>query len=481
MSKNRKTPLLKQLRICLAASVFAAFVLLFLNPGKVFDEWLGWLPKLEFWPAVLAMDAALCVLLLILTAVFGRAYCSVLCPLGVMQDGIYRLGSLGKKTRRFRMKWTRPMNVLRYGVMTAFIVCSVAGLEAFAYVLEPYSLFGRMVTSLAGKSLTVALVTLALFVIIAVMAFRSGRTWCNTVCPVGALLSVVSRKSLFRPVIDEDKCVNCGLCGKGCRSGCIDTASHTVDMSRCTLCFDCLDNCNTGAISFKAAPVMRERKGGDNQPGGMSRRAFLSVGALAVGSAAAKAQEEVAHGGMAVLLDKKVPERSTPVVPPGALSLARYDKHCVGCQLCVSACPNHVLRPSTKLDSMFMQPVMGFEKGFCRPECTACSDVCPAGAIQSVTKEEKSSISIGHAVFIPENCVVVTDAVKCGNCARHCPAGAISMVKQDPDSAFGFDSSNPIPSVNPERCIGCGRCEYVCPSRPLSAIYVEGNEVHRKL
>jgi len=124
-----------------------------------------------------------------------------------------------------------------------------------------------------------------------------------------------------------------------------------------------------------------------------------------------------------------------------------------------------------------MQPEMSYEKGACRPECTRCSQLCPSGAIKPITREEKSSLQIGHAVWISKNCIVNTDKVSCGNCARHCPNGAIQMIKRDankPDSPL-------IPVVNTERCIGCGTCEYVCPARPFSAIYVEGHEVHRKI
>ena len=121
-----------------------------------------------------------------------------------------------------------------------------------------------------------------------------------------------------------------------------------------------------------------------------------------------------------------------------------------------------------------MQPEMSYERGYCRPECVRCSEVCPDGAIRLVTKADKSAIQIGHAVFHPENCIVNTDGVECGNCARHCPSGAIQMVP----SAAGNPASRKLPVVNEARCIGCGACENLCPARPFSAIHVEGHEVH---
>lgn len=122
-----------------------------------------------------------------------------------------------------------------------------------------------------------------------------------------------------------------------------------------------------------------------------------------------------------------------------------------------------------------MQPFSSYERGYCRPECTKCSEVCPTGAIKPITVADKSSIQIGHAVWIKRNCVVKTDQVECGNCARHCPTGAITMVPSDPNNP----DSLKFPAVDTERCIGCGACENLCPARPFSAIYVEGHERHR--
>lgn len=123
-----------------------------------------------------------------------------------------------------------------------------------------------------------------------------------------------------------------------------------------------------------------------------------------------------------------------------------------------------------------MQPEMSYERGYCRPECTKCSEVCPAGAITPITVAEKSSIRIGHAVWIRKNCVVITDGEQCTNCARHCPTGAIIMVA-DKEQGKGPK----IPAIDTEKCIGCGACENLCPARPFSAIYVEGNELHSEI
>jgi ferredoxin len=198
--------------------------------------------------------------------------------------------------------------------------------------------------------------------------------------------------------------------------------------------------------------------------------------AMVAGTAMAQKKEKLMDGGLAEIEDKVAPHRQTPLTPPGSLSFENFATHCTGCQLCVSECPNGVLRPSSDLMHL-MLPVMSYEHGHCRPECTRCSEVCPAGAIKPVDVEAKSSIQIGHAVWIKKNCVVLTDQVECGNCARHCPSGAIEMVPSDEND----EESPMIPAINEAACIGCGACEYVCPSRPFAAIYVEGHEVHRSI
>lgn len=469
MPKKTKTSILRIVRIAVAALVFCAFVLLLLNPGEIFDRPLGWLPKLQFWPAALAVNVGSLVLILVLTMIFGRVYCSMLCPLGILQDIIYRIRISGAKKNRFK-QYYKPAIRSRKAVLGLFMVIFILGHASVACLIEPYSIFGRMVNSITAKSLMLASVSLVTLAIIGLMVWKSGRLWCNSICPVGTILGIFSRNALVKPTIEDDKCVSCGLCAKGCRANCIDADTHKIDGSRCVMCFDCLDNCSSGAINLKyKLPLPQKKQAADVDS---SRRAFVTAGVLAAGSIAMKAQE--GHGALNPLKPRQAPQRTTPVVPAGASSLANFSKHCVACQLCVDACPNHILSPDTSL-SRLMQPKMDFEKGWCRPECNACSRVCPAGAIVTVSAEEKTAISIGHAVYNPDLCVVKTDGVDCGNCARHCPAGAISMVKSNE-----LDGRR-IPAVNPERCIGCGRCEYVCPSRPVSAIYVEGNLAHRSI
>ena len=497
--------MLRKIRIILASVFFIGVTLLFLDFTGAAHAWLGWMAKVQFLPAVLALNFGVVAILLVLTLLFGRVYCSVICPLGVMQDIISWIHGKTKKKNRFRFSYSPAINWLRYGVLALFIIALIAGLHSLVALVAPYSAYGRIASNLlapvyqlgnnffawiaeragsyafystevwirSGATFAVAAAT---FAVVAVLAWKHGRTWCNTICPVGSVLGLFSRFSVFAPVIDTEKCRNCGLCGKQCKSSCINMKKHEIDYSRCVACMDCIDTCKEGAIHY----ACRYGKKGSPSPAqgnvDKSKRAFLVSSAIATTAVAAKAQEMKVDGGLAEIERATKPERQTRLVPAGSLSLKNFADHCTACQLCVSVCPNQVLRPSTSLMTL-MQPEMSYERGYCRPECTKCSDVCPAGAIRPISVEEKSSTQIGHAVVCLDNCVVNTDEVSCGNCARHCPAGAISMVRKNPDDP----KSLRIPVVNEERCIGCGACENLCPARPFTAIHVEGHEVHKTI
>ena len=488
--------MLRKIRIIAAALCFTLITLLFLDFTGTIHAWFGWLAKIQFLPAVLALNVGVIVLLVALTLIFGRAYCSVICPLGVMQDIISWFAGRRKKNR---FSHSPAKSWLRYGVLAIFVVTLVAGFGAVALLVAPYSAFGRIAQNLfapiwkwgnnllafiaervdsyafysteivIGSWATFAIAAVTL-IILGILAWRNGRTYCNTICPVGTVLGALSRFSLLKPIIDTDKCINCGLCARKCKAACIDAKNHEIDYSRCVVCMDCLESCSKGAIKYTI-----RKSSSKPAPADTSRRNFL-VGAGLLAASAAKAQEMKLDGGYATIIDKEKPFKNRALTPPGSLSARNMAAHCTGCQLCVAVCPTQVLRPSADLTT-FMQPEMSYEKGYCRPECNKCSQVCPTGAINPITVEEKSSIQVGHAEWNRKNCIVLTDDVDCGNCERHCPTGAITMILSD----YRDLKSRKIPSINKHLCIGCGACENLCPSRPFSAIYVKGYKNHRTI
>lgn len=498
--------MLRKIRVATASVLFLLLSLLFLDFTGTIHGWFGWLAKIQLIPAVLAMNVVVLVALVLLTLLLGRVYCSVICPLGIVQDGISAVSGR-RKGKKNRFRYSPQKALLRYAVFGLFILCLVVGVSVVVSILDPYAAYGRMASGFfaplyrAGNNLLaliaeradsyafysteiwikggVAFGTAAItLLVVGVLAWKQGRTYCNTICPVGTLLGFLSRFSLFRMTFDKEKCTKCNACERGCKSSCIDVKSMTIDHSRCVACFNCVEKCRFGAIEYASVMARRKKRatGAVHEANGMSRRNALSLLGAIAASRTIEAQQLQVDGGLAEIEDKKRPDRKTSVVPPGAVSAQNLKARCSACQLCVSACPNEVLRPSNRL-STFLQPEMSFERGYCRPECVECSGVCPTGAIKPITVADKSAIAVGTAIWIKDNCVVNTDDVQCNSCEQHCPAGAISLV----DRAPGYGDSLKIPVIDKERCIGCGACEYLCPARPFSAIYVEGNTRHHSV
>lgn len=504
--------MLRRVRISLAAVFFTIITLLFLDLTGVIHTYFGWMAKVQFLPALLALNVGVILSLILLTLIFGRIYCSVICPLGVFQD-LIAWGSKKVKKSKKPYSYSKPKSWLRVIVLAIFVVAIILGINSLVSILAPYSSYGRIASSLFQpiyrlgnnllasiaehydsyafysvevwvKSITTLVVAIITLVVIFILAARGGRTYCNTICPVGTILGFFSKFSFMKIKIDESKCKKCQMCSYQCKSSCINIGDFSVDHSRCVVCGNCLESCKFDAINYEFSfsnfkkgfvnnsnPVSckREESNSDN----MGRRSFITAVA-ATTALSASAQAIKMDGGFAPIIDKKVPKRSNPITPAGSLSLKNLQEHCTSCQLCISVCPNQVLRPSSVL-SRWMMPEMSYERGYCRTECNKCSEVCPTGAIKPISIEDKSSTQLGHAIWIKENCVVITDDVDCGNCAMRCPSNAIQMVALDPNNP----KSRTIPAVDETKCIGCGACENLCPARPFSAIVVEGHQVHK--
>ena len=465
--KATKRTVPKVIRMVVAAAMLLSVTALLLDNSGTMLHGAAWIPKVQLLPALLAGNFVMAGAVILMCLLVGRIYCSVICTLGIAQDVFTWIGTTAKKMfhigSRHRFSYHKELRWLRYVVLLAFVVLMLTGMNGLALLIAPYSTYGRIIRGIVSGG-TIMWVAVVSATVIFVSALLGGRLWCNTICPVGTLLGTLSRHSVTGIGIDGEKCVSCRKCEHACKAMCIDIDKKRVDTSRCVDCFDCLDQCPTGAIAFGR----RHKSPKEVEPDG-SRRRFIATSAALSATMAMQAQEQKFDGGLAVLTAKSIPQRANPLKPFGAQSLKNFSSRCTGCQLCVSQCPEHVLQPSTDLAN-FMQPQLSYSQGYCRTACNRCSQVCPTGAIQPVSKEEKTAISIGFAVTLHDNCVSAK-GIDCGACARHCPSQAITMVD---DATTG----RRLPAVDESMCIGCGACEYYCPARPMTAIYVEGRRVH---
>jgi polyferredoxin len=518
----------RRFRIAIGGLVLGFCILTFADVG-------GWVPAtaarvglwLQFTPSLLALTQGIgwisvgCIAILLLTLVCGRIYCAMLCPLGILMDLSAWIARRTGKKRKLPFHpghpWIRTL---------AVAVCAIGLMLGTAVplgLLDPYSIFGKITSATLRPALgwlnqTISLigviqpvdispvawitigVAVGLLAIIVISAVFRGRLWCNTVCPVGAVLGFFSRFSIFRLKITSSACVACSMCERSCPAQCIDFKNYRIDHSRCIMCLDCVTSCTRNGIHLTRkrsslgkelpdsnpvvqASIMKEResKTTRHQPPPLlptTRRFFLTsavtLPTLAMAKSSHDEADKAGEGCRCHGPNRLTQHNKKAVLPPGARSLVHFQSHCTACQLCVTNCPDQVLRPSITQHGLsgFLQPYQDFTTSFCSYNCSNCSEICPTGAIQTITVEERRLIRTGTAELFLGRCVVKTEGTSCGACSEHCPTQAVHMVP--------WKNGLTIPEMDPDLCIGCGGCEFICPVRPDKAIIVTGLAIHER-
>lgn len=498
---------LKRIRVVISLSFLLLITFLFVDFTNTFSAALtNGLLYFQFLPSILKFINLLSVaatgflVVLVLNLLFGRIYCSFLCPLGTLQDISHFVA--GKFKKRKRRHYKKPVNWLRFPILIlATILILFFGNILFLNLLDPYSNFGRIASNLfrplyyelnnllsfvleKREIYTVKPVELkntsflslgySIFILglVGWMSFKHGRLYCNTICPVGTLLGRFSEISLFKIQLDQVSCTSCGICGNNCKADCIDSKNKSVDFSRCVGCMNCLYVCPGDGVNFELNPALKPKDpnkkiNSQERRNFVKKSVFIPIGLTTLSKNLIAQEIDKPPKGMIPV------NREFPVTPPGSISIEHFVDNCIACHLCVSACPTQVLQPSFLeygLSGM-MQPRMDFISSFCNFKCTICTEVCPTAAIKLLTVDVKKLTQVGKSKFIKENCVVYTDGTACGACSEHCPTKAVDMIPYDDKPGLR------IPEVNEDICIGCGACEYACPTDPKS-IYIEGNPIH---
>ncbi len=483
---------LAKIRIAFSALLFILFLLLFFGGEKQAAFLSPLLFPWQFVPALINIFTKPetlfifgFIVLLGLSLIFGRLYCSFLCPLGTLQDIFIAL--FRKVGPRRNHSFQKPQNWLRYPILVLTSLTVAWGAMALLNFLDPYSIFSRTMTHLVepltvwtynavigflhifdiyvfDKKLhsvppVILSVTAGFFLLIAGMSFASGRLYCNTFCPVGTLLGLIARISFFKLTLNETSCNACGRCASVCKAGCINMQEMTIDWSRCVNCFNCLDACPQSSIRY----TFSRRMHGQNN-WSPARRGFLTGSVAAVGSILLLLNSHIrlAFGG----------KTNTPITPPGSIGLQHFTNTCTACHLCVSVCPTKVITPAFLEYGVagLMQPLLNYRESYCDYECNLCGKICPTGAIKPLALEEKKFTQIGEAKLIKERCIVYINNENCGACGEVCPTHTISFVNKN---------NILYPETDVQYCIGCGACEKACPTAPKSII-VNSRQLHQR-
>ncbi len=420
------------------------------------------------------------------TLVVGRFFCAYVCPMGAAIDFFDPL-FWHKKVRsglKKELAWRR----VKFLFLILFLSSSAAGLT-LAYLLDPLPFLTRFYTfflyplvitlinlfldlfrpifqALGWMDLTyqhytqpvfyMVLLTFLVFSGVIILNRISPRFWCRYLCPLGALLSLMSPLGFFKRRVSPE-CNECLKCVKTCPMGAIEQDPKKTRLAECIQCRTCAKVCPKEAIAFPALPssIRAHQLGGEYSSVDFTRRGFLYsfTGGLAT----------------AFLVDRTP---FTPTLgkqqiirPPGALPESEFLRTCIRCGECMKSCVTNTLQPSfweSGLSGLWT-PRMDLRFAACEQSCNVCGKVCPTQAIRSLSLEEKTHAKVGTAILHKERCLVWAQDKLCLICDEICPYNAIVFRTVD-----GYRR----PVVIASKCNGCGFCEQRCPVGGTSAIVV---------
>lgn len=459
-----------------------------------FDPLLGLAHLLS--SRVLLISSAAALIVILLTIVFGRAWCGWVCPLGTILD-LFNF-RYGREKPALDSSNDQNWRKIKYNLLIAILIAALFG-NLTLLIFDPLTILFRTLSTSLWPALDQAIIAIETFLIdipilvepvvafdalfrpsvfpiepvftsagilfslifagIILLNFLAPRFWCRYLCPLGGLLGLISKASLFRRQVSQD-CTGCSLCERVCPMGTINPErDFTSDPSECTLCLDCLDACPRSTIGF--IPKMELAAWREYDP---NRRQALATFGLTI-------------AGLAVLgADARTKYPDPHLIRPPGVIADEFLVRCIRCSECVRACPTHALQPALLENGLegLWSPVLVPRLGYCDYSCNACGQVCPVQAIPPLNLDDKRKQVIGKAYIDQNRCIAWSDQTDCIVCEEMCPLPqkAITLENRQWQRADGEVIEVQLPWVNRQLCIGCGMCEYKCPVSGEAAIRI---------
>src|ERR1039457_1950148 len=430
--------------------------------------------------------------ILLPTLLLGRFFCGWICPLGTLNHVVGNIRS-GKKAGRQRIASNRykEWQSSKYYLLFALLVAAFFG-SALVGIFDPVALTVRslalsilpagnyalpMTVSFKQAHFRQGFLLGVMFIAILALNLRITRLWCRALCPLGALLGLASRWSILGLEKHPAECEDCNRCLLHCQGGDDPIPGAPWRKAECVLCMNCVADCPENGVQFRFFPpalVPTTIEGAD-----LKRRKVLT--GLAAGAATLPLLR--ANTGLSAEPHERL------IRPPAALPENQFLARCIRCGECMKVCPNNALHPALTEAGWegIWTPLLVPRVGYCEPSCTLCGQVCPTGAIWEFTSQEKAwagvlsgpgadvrPIRLGTAFYDRGRCLPWAMTTACIVCEEWCPPSpkAVSLRSVEVADATGSTKQVRQPYIDPERCVGCGACEFACPVRDRPAVYV---------